>query len=77
VARHADKAPVILLCGALGPGADILESSGAFAVVQPIVDRPMDLETAMADTERLLANEAARLARSIGVGRRLGSRGWR
>jgi hypothetical protein len=30
----------------------------------------------MADTERLLANEAARLARSIGVGRRLGSRGW-
>lgn len=77
VAGHAGKAPVILLCGGLGPGSEIVESSGAFAVVQPIVDRPMDLETAMADTERLLANETARLARSIGIGRRLGSRGWR
>jgi glycerate kinase len=77
VARHAGGAPVILLCGALGPGADILESSGAFSVIQPIVDRPTDLDAAMADTERLLANQAARLARSIGIGRRLGSRGWR
>ena len=76
VARHAGKAPVILLCGGLGPGAEIVESSGAFAVVRPIVDRPMDLDTAMADTERLLANEAARLARTIGIGRRLGTRGW-
>jgi glycerate kinase len=77
VARHAGKAPVILLCGALGPGAEIVEASGAFAVVQPIVDRPIDLEAAMADTERLLANQAARLARSIGLGKRLGGRGWR
>ena len=43
VARHAGRAPVILLCGGLGPGAEIVESSGAFAVVQPIVDRPTDL----------------------------------
>jgi glycerate kinase len=77
VARHAGGVPVILLCGALGPGADILESSGAFSVVQPIVDRPTDLEAAMADTERLLANQAARLGRSIGLGKRLGTRGWR
>jgi glycerate kinase len=77
VARHAGGVPVVLLCGALGPGADILESSGAFSVVQPIVDRPMDLEASMADTERLLANQAARLARSIGLGKRLGARGWR
>jgi glycerate kinase len=77
VARHAGRAPVVLLCGALGPGADILEASGAFSVVQPIVDRPTDLDAAMADTERLLANQAARLARSIGLGKRLGSRGWR
>jgi glycerate kinase len=76
VARHAGRAPVILLCGGLGPGAEIVESSGAFAVVRPIVDRPMDLDAAMADTERLLANEAARLARTIGIGRRLGTRGW-
>jgi glycerate kinase len=77
VARHAGGVPVVLLCGGLGPGADILEASGAFSVVQPIVDRPTDLEAAMADTERLLANQAARLARSIGLGRRLGARGWR
>ena len=63
--------------GGLGPGAEIVEASGVFAVVQPIVDRPTDLETAMADTERLLANAAARLARGIGIGRRLGTRGWR
>jgi hypothetical protein len=31
----------------------------------------------MVDTERLLANQAARLARSIGLGKRLGARGWR
>jgi hypothetical protein len=31
----------------------------------------------MADTERLLANGSARLARSIGIGKRLGTRGWR
>jgi len=77
VARHAGRAPVILLCGALGPGAEIVEASGAFAVVQPIVDRPLDLDAAMADTERLLANASARLARSIGLGRRLGTRAWR
>jgi glycerate kinase len=77
VARHAGRAPVLLLCGGLGPGAEIVEASGVFAVVQPIVDRPTDLETAMADTERLLANATARLARGIGIGKRLGSRGWR
>lgn len=77
VARHAGRSPVILLCGALGPGAEIVEASGAFAVVQPIVDRPMDLDASMADTERLLVNASARLARSIGIGRRLGTRGWR
>ena len=70
------RVAAVLLCGGLGPGAEIVEASGTFAVVQPIVDRPTDLETAMADTERLLANAAARLARSIGIGRRLGSRGW-
>ena len=77
VARHAGRSPVLLLCGGLGPGAEIVEASGVFAVVQPIVDRPTDLETAMADTERLLANAAARLARGIGIGKRLGSRAWR
>ncbi len=74
VAHYARGIPVALLCGGLGPGAEILEASGAFAVVQPIIDRPVELDSAMADTERLLANAAARVARTIGIGRRLGAR---
>jgi glycerate kinase len=64
--------PVVLLCGALGPGAAALEETGAFAVVQPIPDRPTDLDAAMADTQRLLENAAERLARSIAIGLELG-----
>jgi glycerate kinase len=71
VARLAGAAPVALLCGGLGPGSEIVEESGAFAVVQPIIDRPQGLEAAMADTERLLANAAARLARSVAIGLRV------
>jgi glycerate kinase len=69
------SAPVILLCGGLGPGAAALDASGAFAVVQPIGDRPMSLEESMADTERLLANAAERLARTVEVGAGLAERG--
>ncbi|MBI2776414.1 MAG: glycerate kinase [Chloroflexi bacterium] len=65
---HEAGVPVVLLCGALGPGAELLEASGLFDLVQPIPDRPMLLADAMADTERLLANAAERLARSIGIG---------
>lgn len=64
--------PVVLLCGALGPGADALEVATHIAVVQPIADGPMDLATAMAQTDRLLAAAAARLARSVGIGLELG-----
>lgn len=60
--------PVVLLCGALGPNAEALDAATNIAVVQPIIDRPMDLEDAMADTERLLRSGAQRLARTIGVG---------
>jgi glycerate kinase len=60
--------PVALLCGGLGPGAEALDAAMAVSVVQPIVDRPTDLATAMADTERLLVAGAARLARTIGIG---------
>ncbi|HEX6140916.1 MAG TPA: glycerate kinase, partial [Candidatus Limnocylindria bacterium] len=62
------NAPVILLCGALGQGAAALDASGVFAVVQPIGDRPMPLEESMAETERLLANAAERVARMVGIG---------
>ena len=60
--------PVALLCGALGPGAQALDAATALSVVQPIIDAPVDLPTAMADTERLLVAAAARLARTIGIG---------
>ncbi len=60
--------PVALLCGGLGPGAEALDAAMALTVVQPIVDRPMDLADAMADTDRLLQAAAGRLARSIGIG---------
>jgi len=69
VARLAPKGtPVVLLCGALGPGSGTLEASGAFALVQPIPDHPMELAEAMADSQRLLENAAERLARSVGIG---------
>jgi len=62
------QTPVVLLCGGLGPGAEALDVATALAVVQPIVDGPMDLQTAMAETERLLAAAAGRLARTVGIG---------
>ena len=63
--------PVVLLCGALGPGAETLADATAITIVQPIVDRPTDLATAMADTDRLLEAAAGRLARTVGVGQEL------
>jgi glycerate kinase len=62
------RTPVVLLCGALGAGAEALAAATSLTVVQPIIDRPMDLADAMADTERLLTAAAARLARSIDIG---------
>jgi glycerate kinase len=72
VSRVARPRPVVLLCGALGIGAEVLADSGAFDLVQPIADGPMDLADAMADTDRLLANSAARLAQAVGLGQLLG-----
>jgi glycerate 2-kinase len=76
VARLARSrnAPVILLCGALGPGAAALDASGVFAVVQPVGDRPMSLDEAMADTDRLLANAAERVAQTLDIGLALAER---
>jgi glycerate kinase len=67
--------PVALLCGALGDRAEALDAAMSLAVVQPIIDRPMSLDEAMADTERLLRAGAARLARTIGIGLELGAEG--
>lgn len=63
--------PVVLLCGGLGPRAEVLEAATAISVVQPIVDRPTDLVSAMADTRRLLVAAAGRLARTVGIGMEL------
>ena len=63
--------PVVLLCGTLGPGSEALEASGLFELIQPVADRPMTLDEAMADTDRLLTNAAERLARSVGIGQAL------
>ena len=67
----ARRTPVVLLAGALGDGAAALGGATAISLVQPIGDRPMDLASAMADTERLLADAAERLARTIGIGMEL------
>ena len=68
---------VVLLCGGLGPGAEALDGAPSLAVVQPILDRPMTLDEAMADTGRLLQAAASRLARTIGVGLEMGLHGRR
>ncbi|MCA1587250.1 MAG: glycerate kinase [Chloroflexi bacterium] len=68
----ARKTPVVLLCGALGDGAEALETATALTLVQPIADRPLSLDAAMADTAQLLEAAAARLARAIGIGLALG-----
>jgi glycerate kinase len=60
--------PVVLLCGALGPGAEALDAATALTVVQPIPDRPLALSEAMAETERLLVAAATRLARTVTMG---------
>jgi glycerate 2-kinase len=60
--------PVVLLCGSLGPGSEALEVSGLFELIQPVADRPITLEEAIADTDRLLTNAAERLAHSVGIG---------
>jgi glycerate 2-kinase len=65
---RSHNAPVVLLCGGLGPGAAALDASGVFSVVQPVGDRPMSLDEAMANTERLLANAAERVARTMQIG---------
>lgn len=60
--------PVVLVCGGLGAGAAALDAATAITMVLPVVDRPLTLEAAMAETRPLLVAAAARLARAIGIG---------
>lgn len=71
---RARNTPVILLCGGLGQGAEALEVVQAITVVQPIIDRPLALDEAIAQTQRLLVAAAARAARTVGIGLDLAAR---
>ncbi|HEX7195406.1 MAG TPA: glycerate kinase [Candidatus Limnocylindria bacterium] len=76
VARLAGprRTPVVILCGALGEGAEALAAATSLSLVQPIIDRPMDLDEAMSGTEPLLTAAAGRLARAVGIGLELARR---
>lgn len=65
---HAAGAPVVLLCGAIGEGADVLTGEGGLDLVQSIADRPMSVEESISRTEELLEAAAERLARSVDIG---------
>lgn len=61
---RAAGVPVIALCGTLSQGYQEVYKEGVTAVL-PIVDAPMSLEQAMAETGRLLSAAAARAMRLL------------
>ena len=70
---RAAGVPAVLLCGALGEGAETLTGPEGLALVQPITEGPMSAADSIAATERLLHAAAARLARSMDIGLRIAS----
>lgn len=62
--------PVVAISGGMADGHDALYEAGLGAV-EVITDRPMTLSDAMARAEALIESAAARLARTLDVGRRL------
>jgi len=70
-ARRAGR-PVVAIAGGVGPGHEALYESGLGAL-ELIADGPMTLADAMANAEALIEGAAERLARSVQVGRELGS----
>ncbi|MEX2428833.1 MAG: glycerate kinase [Bacteroidales bacterium] len=54
--------PVVALAGSLGPGYSTLYNSG-FDCIYSIIDRPMLLEEALANTKELLENSAENVVR--------------
>ncbi|MGI6364682.1 MAG: glycerate kinase [Bacillota bacterium] len=61
---HAAGVPVIALCGTLGRGYQEVYKEGVTAVL-PIIDAPMSLEQAMAETARLLSAASSRALRLL------------
>jgi glycerate 2-kinase len=68
---RAAGVPAIALAGSIEPGTDNLAECGIEAAFS-IVDGPMTLEQAMADTERLLADAAENACRIFKAGRTIG-----
>ncbi|MFN9661409.1 MAG: glycerate kinase [Cyanobacteriota bacterium] len=66
VARAAAAAgvPVVVIAGAIGPGASALHAIGVSSLFS-LVPGPMDLPTAMARTPELLADAAERVVRLV------------
>jgi len=62
--------PVAAFAGRIDGELDDFRAEGIRALV-PIVDAPMSLETAMADTEALLTRAAARFWQTVQLGQRL------
>lgn len=63
-----ENVPVLALCGTLGRDYQEVFNQGVSAVV-PIVDAPMSLEQAMADTPRLLREASARVMKILLAGK--------
>lgn len=62
--------PVVGFAGTLGEGYEKLLKS-SFDNLYPITDKPVNLEEAMHNADELLAKAAARMARSLILGKRL------
>lgn len=61
---QAHQVPVVLIAGSIGDGIEELYDHGVHSVFA-MVDKPMSLDKAMADSERLLANATERIMRTV------------
>ena len=71
VAARAEGLPVAAIAGRLGPGHEAVFAQGVSCALA-IADGPMTLEQAMAGAEPLIEAAAARLARILETGRKMG-----
>lgn len=68
---RAAGAPAVLLCGAIGEGAEVLTAEGGLDLVQSIANSPMSPDESISRTEELLEAAAGRLARGVDIGLRI------
>jgi glycerate kinase len=67
-AARARGVPCLVLCGAVGKGAEAVLGEGVAAYFS-LCNRPMTLEAAVADAAALLAAAAEQAVRAFGAGR--------